>query len=106
MNPCVAGIKKDLVPRYIVNGICTYLGFAHETTMQPRKFFDFLECGDFVEDHTVRIDGDMVYKLSLMAYFELNDKIMSNGFKYNLMKKRHEYNTRKYGKICSKSNTV
>ena len=109
MNPCVAGIKKDLVPRFIVNGHNIYLGFVHETSKKPLRYYDFADgngMGVIVEDVVPYESGDYVYPLNVSSYFELNDKLMGRRAKYNLMKKRHEYNTRKYGKIRSKSNTV
>lgn len=107
MNPCVAGIKKDLVPRFIVNGHNIYLGFVHETSKKPLRYYDFASFNGhdvMVDDVTPYEGGDYVHQLCISSYFELNDKLMSRGTKYNLMKKRHEYNTRKYGKIRSKNN--
>jgi len=106
MNPLISNIKKDLIPRVIVSGYQIYMGFVHETSKNPLRYFDFLYESGRVEDVVKYEYGDYVYPLSISSYFELNDKLMSRGTKYNLMKKRHEYNTRKYGKICSKSNTV
>ena len=109
MNPCVAGIKKDLVPRCVINGHNLYIGFVHETSKKPLRYYDFADCngyGVIVDDVVPYESGDYVYPLSISSYFELNDKLMSRGTKYNLMKKRHEYNRRKYGKIRSNNNTV
>ena len=106
MNPYVAEIKKDLIPRVIVNGYQIYMGFVHETSKKPIRYFDFHYGNGIVEDAAKYEDGDYVYPLSISSYFELNDKLMSRGTKYNLMKKRHEYNRRKYGKIRSNNNTV
>jgi len=107
MNPYVVGIKKDLVPRYVTNGYKGYIGFVHETSERPLRYYDFAnEYGVIVGDVVPYEGGDYVYPLSISSYFELNDKLMSSGTKYNLMKKRHEYNRRKYGKIRSSNNTV
>ena len=108
MNPYVARIKKDLVPRVVINGYQTYMGFVHETSKKPLRYFDFLHGygSGRVEEVTPYEDGDYIYPLNISYYFEMNDRLMGMGAKYNLMKKRHEYNTRKYGKIRSKSNTV
>ena len=109
MNPCVAGIKKDLVPRYIANGYNIYIGFVHESAKRPLIYYDFADCncyGVIVDDVVPYEGGDFIYPLGISSYFELNDKLMSRGTKYNLMKKRHEYNRRKYGKIRSSNNTV
>lgn len=107
MNLCVAGIKKDLVPRCVINGYNLYIGFVHETSERPLRYYDFTDFGNYdviVEDVIPYEGGDYVYPLGISSYFELNDKLMSRGAKYNLMKKRHEYNKRKYGKIHSKNN--
>ena len=104
MNPFIT--KKDLIPRVITNGYQIYMGFVHETSKEPVRYFDFLYESGNVEDIAPYESGDYIYPLSLAAYFKINDKIMSKRAKYNLMKKRHEYNTRKYGKIRSKNNTV
>lgn len=109
MNPCVARIKKDLVPRYIANGYNIYIGFVHESAKRPLIYYDFADCncyGVIVDDVVPYEGGDFIYPLGISSYFELNDKLMSRGTKYNLMKKRHEYNRRKYGKIRSNNNTV
>lgn len=109
MNPCVAGIKKDLVPRYIANGYNIYIGFVHESAKRPLIYYDFANFnwhGVIVDDVVPYEGGDFIYPLGISSYFELNDKLMSRGTKYNLMKKRHEYNRRKYGKIRSNNNTV
>ena len=109
MNPCVAGIKKDLVPRYITNGYNIYIGFVHESAKNPLRYYDFADCngyGVIVDDVVPYECEDYIYPLSIFSYFELNDRLMSRGTKYNLMKKRHEYNRRKYGKIRSNNNTV
>ena len=109
MNPCVARIKKDLVPRYIANGYNIYIGFVHESAKRPLIYYDFADCncyGVIVDDVVPYEGGDFIYPLGISSYFELNDKLMSRGTKYNLMKKRHEYNRRKYGKILSNNNTV
>ena len=103
MNVHVANTKKDLVPRFVVNGSGTYIAFVHESSLKPRVLFDLLE-KNLISEYTPKLYGDCIYKLSLFSYFELNDKLMSRGTKYNLMKKRHEYNRRKYGKIRSKNN--
>ena len=104
MNPFIT--KKDLIPRVIVNGHQIYMGFVHETSKKPVRYFDFLYESGKVEYVTPYEGGDYIYPLSLTTYFTMNDKIMSKRAKYNLMKKRHEYNTNKYGKIRSKNNTV
>lgn len=109
MNPCVVGIKKDLVPRYIANGYNIYIGFVHESAKKPLIYYDFANFnwhGVIVDDVVPYEGGDFIYPLGISSYFELNDKLMSRGTKYNLMKKRHEYNRRKYGKIRSNNNTV
>jgi hypothetical protein len=109
MNPCVAGIKKDLVPRYVTNRYNIYIGFVHETSKKPLRYYDFADCngcGVIVDDVVPYEGGDYAYPLGISSYFELNDKLMRRGTKYNLMKKRHEYNRRKYGKIRSNNNTV
>ena len=109
MNPCVAGIKKDLVPRYITNGYNISIGFVHESAKRPLRYYDFADCNWYrviVDDVVLYEDGYFIYPLGISYYFELNDKLMSRGTKYNLMKKRHEYNRRKYGKIRSNNNTV
>ena len=109
MNTCVARIKKDLVPRYIANGYNIYIGFVHESAKRPLIYYDFADCncyGVIVDDVVPYEGGDFIYPLGISSYFELNDKLMSRGTKYNLMKKRHEYNRRKYGKIRSNNNTV
>lgn len=106
MNPLISNIKKDLVPRIIINGYQIYMGFVHEASKKPLRYFDFLYESGRVEDAVHYEDGDYVYPLSISSYFELNDRLMVRRAKYNLMKKRHEYNTRKYGEIRSKSNTV
>jgi hypothetical protein len=106
MNPCVAGIKKNLVPRVIINGHDIYIGFVHETSKKPLIYYDFVGADGFVEYCMPYENADYVYPLGISSYFELNDKLMSRGTKYNLMKKRHEYNRRKYGKIRSNNNTV
>lgn len=103
MNPYVAGIKKDLVPRFIVNGHNIYIGFVHETSERPLRYYDFTD-GNGTGVMIPYESGDYIYPLGISSYFELNDKLMSRGTKYNLMKKRHEYNKRKYGKIRSKNN--
>lgn len=111
-NPHISRIKKDLVPRVITNGYNLYIGFAHESAKKPLKYYDFLEtwgeCYVEVEcyEHMAYEGGDFICKLGISSYFKLNDKIMRSGLKYNLMKKRHEYNQKKYGKIRSNSNTV
>ena len=107
MNPFVAGIKKDLVPRFIINGYNIYIGFVHETSERPLRYYDFADgngMGVRVDDVVPYECGDYVYPLGISSYFELNDRLMTNGTKYNLMKKRHEYNKKKYGKIRSKNN--
>lgn len=105
-NPYISKIKKDLVPRAIVNGYSLYLGFVHESAKKPLRYYDFLDsCGER-EGYTAYEEGDFVYKLGISSYFELSDRIMRRGLKYNLMKKRHEYNQKKYGKIRSNSNTI
>ena len=106
MNPFVN--KKDLIPRVIILGCSMYIGFVHETSEKPLRYFDFLYETGGVEEYAKFEKGDMIYPLSLSAYFRMNNEIMKNGkgLKYNLMKKRHEYNTRKYGKIRSNNNTV
>lgn len=112
MNPCVARIKKDLVPRYITNGYNIYIGFVHESDKRPLIYYDFADFNYFnwhgviVNDVVPYEGGDFIYPLGISSYFELNDRLMSRGTKYNLMKKRHEYNRRKYGKIRSNNNTV
>ena len=109
MNPCVARIKKNLVPRCVINGDNLYIGFVHETSKRPLRYYDFADCNwhsVIVEDVVPYENSDYVYPLGISSYFELNDKLMSRGTKYNLMKKRHEYNRRKYGKIRSNNNTV
>ena len=109
MNPHVARIKKDLVPRCVINGYRLYIGFVHETSEKPLRYYDFTDFDEYgvIEGDVVTYEGgDYVYPLSISSYFELNDKLMSRGTKYNLMKKRHEYNRRKYGKIRSNNNTV
>jgi hypothetical protein len=109
MNLYVAGIKKDLVPRYVTNGYNIYIGFVHESAKRPLRYYDFADCngyGVIVEDVVPYEGGDYIYPLGISSYFELNDELMSRGTKYNLMKKRHEYNRRKYGKIRSNNNTV
>ncbi len=106
MNPFVARIKKDLIPKVIVNGYQIYMGFVHETSKNPLRYFDFLYESGRVEDGVKYEDGDCVYPLGISSYFELNDKLMSKRAKYNLMKKRQEYNRRKYRKIRSNNNTV
>lgn len=109
MNPYVEKIKKDLVPRCITNGYNLYIGFVHETSERPLRYYDFTDCSEYgviVDDVAIYEGGDYVYPLSIYSYFELNDKLMSRGAKYNLMKKRHEYNRRKYGKIRSNNNTI
>ena len=105
-NPYISGIKKDLVPRVIVNGYSLYLGFVHESAKKPLKYYDFLWGFGKCEEYMAYEKGDFIYKLGILSYFELNDRIMRSGLKYNLMKKRHEYNQKKYGKIRSNSNTV
>ena len=109
MNPYIEKTKKDLVPRLIINGPSLYIGFAHETSERPLRYYDFADCngyGVIVDDVVPYESGDYIYPLGISSYFELNDKLMSRGTKYNLMKKRHEYNRRKYGKIRSNNNTV
>ena len=112
MNPFIAGIKKNLVPRYVTNGYNIYIGFVHETSKRPLRYYDFAYCNDaegydvIVHDVAPYESGDYVYPLSIFSYFNLSDKLMRRGTKYNLMKKRHEYNRRKYGKIRSNNNTV
>ena len=106
MNPYVARIKKDLVPRCVINGHNLHIGFVHETSKKPLRYFDFLYESGRVEDVVPYEDGDYVYPLSISSYFEMNYKLMTRKTKYNLMKKKHEYNTRKYGKIRSNNNTV
>lgn len=109
MNPCVARIKKDLVPRYIANGYNIYIGFVHESAKRPLIYYDFANFNWYrviVDDVVPYEGGDFIYPLGISSYFELNDRLMSRGTKYNLMKKRHEYNRRKYGKIRSNNNTV
>lgn len=106
MNPYVARIKKGLVPRHVTNGDNIYIGFVHESAKRPLRYYDFTDCngyGVIVDEYE---GADFVYPLGISSYFELNDKLMSRGTKYNLMKKRHEYNRRKYGKIRSNNNTV
>ena len=105
-NPYVSRIKKDLVPRVIINGYDLYLGFVHESAKKPLRYYDFLESFGECEGYMAHEDGDFIYKLGISSYFELNDRIMRSGLKYNLMKKKHEYNQKKYGKIRSNSNTV
>jgi hypothetical protein len=107
-NPYISRIKKDLVPRVIMGGSGLYLGFVHESAKKPLKYYDFLFLWGFgkCEECMAYANGDFIYKLGISSYFELNDKIMRSGLKYNLMKKRHEYNQKKYGKIRSNSNTV
>lgn len=107
-NPYISGIKKDLVPRVIINGHSLYLGFVHESAKRPLRYYDFLESFGKCEEYEYNTyeGGDFIYKLGISSYFELNDRIMRSGLKYNLMKKRHEYNKKKYGKIRSNSNTV
>ena len=90
MNPCVARIKKDLVPRYIANGYNIYIGFVHESAKRPLIYYDFADCncyGVIVDDVVPYEGGDFIYPLGISSYFELNDKLMSRGTKYNLMKK-------------------
>jgi hypothetical protein len=109
MNVYVASTKKDLVPRYVTNGYNIYIGFVHETSEKPLRYYDFAYCNGYdviVNDVAPYESGDYIYPLGISSYFELNDKLMSRGTKYNLMKKRHEYNRRKYGKIRSNNNTV
>ena len=109
MNPYVVRIKKDLVPRCVINGYSFYIGFVHETSEKPLRYYDFTDFDEYdvrVDDVATYACSDYVYPLSISSYFELNDKLMSRGTKYNLMKKRHEYNRRKYGKIRSNNNTV
>ena len=99
MNPYVARIKKDLVPRCVINGHNLHIGFVHETSKKPLRYYDFAdysEYGVIVEDVMPYESADNVYPLCISSYFELNDKLMSRGAKYNIMKKRHEYNRRKY----------
>jgi len=105
-NPYISGIKKDLVPRVIINRHSLYLGFVHESAKKPLRYYDFLEGFGKCEECMAYANGDFIYKLGISSYFELNDRIMRSGLKYNLMKKRHEYNKKKYGKIRSNSNTV
>lgn len=104
MNPFIS--KKDLVPRIIINGYQTYMGFVHETSKKPLRYFDFLYESGRVEYVAQYEDGDYVYPLSISSYFEMNYKLMTRKTKYNLMKKKHEYNTRKYSEIRSNNNTV
>lgn len=105
-NPYISEIKKDLVPRVIINGHNIYLGFVHESAKKPLRYYDFLLGNGKGEECAKYEEGDFIYKLGISSYFELNDKIMRRGLKYNLMKKRHEYNRRKYGKIRSNNNTI
>ena len=107
MNSSIAGIKKDLVPRIIVNGYNIYLGFVHETSKKPLKYYDFLSLngsGTIEEDCVPYDKGDYIYPFTISSYFIINDRLMRKRGKYNLMKKKHEYNRRKYGKIRAKSN--
>ena len=105
-NPYISRIKKDLVPRVITNGYNLYLGFVHESAKKPLRYYDFLESFGECEEYESYEEGDFIYKLGISSYFELNDRIMRSGLKYNLMKKRYEYNQKKYGKIRSNSNTA
>ena len=86
------------MPRYIANGYNIYIGFVHESAKRPLIYYDFADFnwyGVIVDDVVPYEGGDFIYPLGISSYFELNDK---------LMKKRHEYNKRKCGKIRSKDN--
>lgn len=96
MNQTISGIKKDLVPRVIVNGNAMYIAFVHKTSKKPYMFYDFLQNnGSSISESAKRIDGDYVYKLSPLTYFMLNDKLMRGKTTYNLRKKMHEYDKTK-----------
>lgn len=101
-------VKKNLVPRIITNCGCggIYIGFVHETSKRPLIYYDFLICGAHIEDIAPYEKGDNIQKLSLTTYFRLNEKLMRKNTKYNLLKKIHDYNKKKYKPISTKSNRI
>jgi hypothetical protein len=108
MNLYVKHTKKNLIPKVIINGYNLYMAFVHETSNKPRRYYDFLNDSGRVEDCESYENGDYICPLGISLYFELNDKLMRKQLKYNLMKKRHEYNN-KYnnkGKIHTSNNKI
>ncbi len=72
MNPCVVGIKKDLVPRYIAKGCKIYIGFVHESAKRPLRYYDFADCNWYVilvDDVVPYEGGDFIYPLGISSYF-------------------------------------
>ena len=91
-------MKKDLVPRVIKNGGTLYFGFIHENTKKPRIYYDFFTEFSFgnVIKEAASIQDDTVEKITMETYFKLSDTLMRHGKKYNLNKKRYEYNNKRH----------
>lgn len=102
-------MKKDLIPRIVINDDSPnsiYLGFVHKTSEKPSKYFDFVGTYGDVEPEEKYINGDIVYKISPLFYFNLSLSLLKAKRKYNLMMHKHMLDETKYGKFKTNNNQV